>query len=372
MRAPRKLLITVGFALVLLITLLAGLKPKGYRFRNDVAWMPHSGISIGPIGIAFSDDSLRWTDQNSRDSGFTFEMSFKAQAFRWSGTLLGFWSQDSIRPLMIGQWRNRLLVRIGDTHAKKGFKEFGEDPILETGKSSLIHIVSNRSTTSLYLNGVRIGDPLSASMLSDRGLQGRLVLGNSVTGGHPWSGELYGVALYHREFSGAEASKRFRQWVSSGHKALPSAVFAAHFFTFSERGGTVAHDVAASGFDLHVPKLFHIIKKQVLLAPWDDFEWSRSYFADVVINLFGFIPLGFFMSLFLFEVAAIRSWKKNLSLTIFICFGTSLCIELIQVYIPTRDSQLSDLILNTIGGVGGGFFAKLSFKLWGSTGRQDR
>jgi hypothetical protein len=325
--------------------------------------MPHSGISIGPIGIAFSGDSLWWADQNSRDSGFTLELSIKAQGSRWGGTLLGFWSQDSIEPLTIGQWRKYLLVRIGDTHAKKGYKEFGVDPILVAGKSSLIHVVSSRSMSSLFFNGVRIGDPLSASMLSDRGLQGRLVLGNSVTGGHPWSGELYGVALYHREFSSQEAAQRFRQWDSSGREALLPAALAAHFFAFNETHGAVAHDCAARGFDLHVPKLFHIIKKQVLLAPWDDFQWSRSYLADVVINLFGFMPLGFFMSLFLFEVAAIQSRKKNVSVTISVCFVISLCIELIQVYIPTRDSQMSDLIMNTIGGGIGGVFAMWTNKM---------
>ncbi len=38
MRFTRKIPLTATLALVLLITLVAGLKPKGYRFRNDVAW----------------------------------------------------------------------------------------------------------------------------------------------------------------------------------------------------------------------------------------------------------------------------------------------------------------------------------------------
>ena len=97
------------------------------------------------------------------------------------------------------------------------------------------------------------------------------------------------------------------------------------------------------------------IKKQVLVGPWDDFQWNRGYLFDVIINLFGFVPLGLFLSLFLSSVVAIHSRKKNLLFTISICFVISLGIELAQVYIPTRDSQLSDLICNTLGGTIGGF-----------------
>jgi glycopeptide antibiotics resistance protein len=100
----------------------------------------------------------------------------------------------------------------------------------------------------------------------------------------------------------------------------------------------------------------------VLIGPWDDFQWTSSYFSDVIINLVGFIPLGFFMSLFLSKVAGIHFWKTNLLLTITICFIISLCIELIQVYLPTRSSQLSDLFLNTLGGGLGALLVNRLFK----------
>ena len=93
MKIPRKFLVSTCMVLVLLITLLAGLKPKGYRFRNGVSWMRHNvGITIGPIGIAFTKDSLQWSGQNSRDSGFSIEVSIEASKFQsyGIGKIIGF------------------------------------------------------------------------------------------------------------------------------------------------------------------------------------------------------------------------------------------------------------------------------------------
>jgi VanZ family protein len=226
-------------------------------------------------------------------------------------------------------------------------------------------MVSARSKTVIYVDGIRTSDSIFAPIFPDAGLRGRLILGNSATAGEPWSGELYGMAIYQRALSSKEIALRFSQWGLMGRASLPPATNAAHFFQFKEGGGRVARDCIANGFDLQIPHLFHIIKKQVLVGPWDDFSWSYSYFFDVAINLFGFMPLGFFMALFLFEVMQMRNWKRTLFLTVFICFCISLCIELIQVYIPTRDSQLSDLICNTIGGWIGGFLVT-QFKLFAS------
>jgi VanZ family protein len=39
--------------------------------------------------------------------------------------------------------------------------------------------------------------------------------------------------------------------------------------------------------------------------------------------------------------------------TILVGFGFSLVIELIQVYLPSRDSSLTDVICNTIGTIAG-------------------
>jgi VanZ like family/Concanavalin A-like lectin/glucanases superfamily len=361
MQLTGKIPSSVALGIVLLITLWAGLKPKGYRFRNDATWIQHHcGIAFGPIGIAYTKDSLEWTRQNSSDSGFSIELSVTANKMQNNhiANILGFWDVSSHGALTIGQWRNHLLIFARDAHAPQKYQIFGANTTLKAGEKKLIQIVSGQSETDIYVNGIRTGDVLSSSIVPNSGFHGRLILGNSETAGDPWLGELYGIALYKRKLLSEEITLRFHQWDSTGRTSLPQVIRAAHFFRFNETGGSVAHDCLSSGFDLQIPKYFHIIKKQVLVGPWDDFRWDKAYLADVIINLFGFIPLGFFLSLFLFEITAITSLKKNLLFTIIICFIISLSIELIQVYIPTRSSQLSDLFLNTLGGAIGGMLTR--------------
>jgi hypothetical protein len=368
MKLNRKIPVTAALLIVLLITLLAGLKPKGYRFRNDASWVRRNdGIVFGPIGIAFTRDSLQWMQPGARDSGFTIEMSLKTGKTHTGGigNILSFWDGVSPDPLMVGQWKNHLIVRIRDSRSKRGYRECGAGGVLALGKKVLIHIVSTRAKTVVYCNGVITGDSVPASVIAPAGLRGQLVAGNSVTAGEPWTGEIGGMAIYNREISPAEAMCRFCQWDSSARMGLPPAVGAAHVYRFDEAGGTVARDRIAAGFDLHVPRIFHIIQKRVLVGPWDDFQWSRSYFSDVVINLFGFMPLGACIALFAFEIAAIPLGGKNMLLTVLGCFILSLCIELAQVYIPTRASQLSDLFLNTLGGGVGGLLTKMAVVKYG-------
>ncbi len=305
-------------------------------------------------------------NQNSINGGFSIEIAINANKYQHGdiAEILGVWDRTSPELLMIGQWRNHLIIRVRSRKNKNNYREFDAESIFEQNKSRLIQIVSAKSKTVIYVNGILSGDSIFEGIIPETGLRGRLILGNSATASNPWPGEIFGIAFYQRGLSPEEIALRFSQWNLSGRTELPQATRAAHLFQFNEGSGRVAHDCKATGFDLQIPKLFHIIKKQVLVGPWDDFSWSYSYFSDIAINLFGFMPLGFFMCLFLSEVVAIFSWKKKLLLTIFICFILSISIELIQVYIPTRDSQLSDLICNTLGGAVGGIFAKMIVKIF--------
>jgi hypothetical protein len=361
----RRTFITSAFALVLLITLWAGIKPKGYRFHNDVIWIqPHGGIAFGHFGIAYTNDSLKWVQPNLLDNGFTIEISVKANKCQTDRTaeIMGFCDGTSPEPLMVGQWLNHLIVRVRDENGKLKYQEFGSFNALELKKMEIVQIVFDQSKLLIYNKGKLSREFKYSTAFSTTGLYGKFFLGNSSNASNPWQGEFHGIVLYQRKLSSQEINFRFKQWNSSGCDFLPSPVQASHIFQFNEGRGNIVHDYAGNGFDIIVPPLFHIIKKRILTAPWDDFQWDFSYFSDVVINLFGFIPLGFFLSLFLFEIPVLRNWKKNLFLTISICFFISLFIELVQVYIPTRASQLSDIILNTIGGMLGGIFAKMMHK----------
>jgi glycopeptide antibiotics resistance protein len=91
----------------------------------------------------------------------------------------------------------------------------------------------------------------------------------------------------------------------------------------------------------------------ILVPPWKDFSLSRSYFMDVLTNILGFIPFGFFFSAYLW-LRKPSSIYQILLTSVLLAACISLSIELIQVYLPTRASQLTDAITNIFGAFLGG------------------
>ncbi len=90
----------------------------------------------------------------------------------------------------------------------------------------------------------------------------------------------------------------------------------------------------------------------LLEAPWAHY-WSGF---DVVINVLGYMPLGVLLVL-----GAVRSgrrknavWRAVLGATLL-----SLCMEMLQSYLPTRVASREDWLLNTLGAAAGGLLTLL-------------
>jgi glycopeptide antibiotics resistance protein len=66
----------------------------------------------------------------------------------------------------------------------------------------------------------------------------------------------------------------------------------------------------------------------------------------VLINIGGFIPLGF---VFCAYFSSALHLKRTQLITILLGFTVSLAIEVLQGFIPTRASGMTDVITNTLG-----------------------
>jgi len=76
-------------------------------------------------------------------------------------------------------------------------------------------------------------------------------------------------------------------------------------------------------------------------------------FSDVVINILGFIPLGYLMMSYFLSSDRKQKMVPVICVSIIACISISLIIELSQYYIPGRSSSLSDLLFNGLGAFGG-------------------
>jgi VanZ family protein len=92
---------------------------------------------------------------------------------------------------------------------------------------------------------------------------------------------------------------------------------------------------------------------RILLHGWPG-EWDRYVLRDIVLNVIIYMPLG------LVAVLAFRRRRsRSLAATAAIAFGflLSVSMELLQVYVPGRDSSLLDVLTNTLGTAAGAGFA---------------
>ena len=89
-----------------------------------------------------------------------------------------------------------------------------------------------------------------------------------------------------------------------------------------------------------------VLHPEFLSLPWRNFRPTPGYWADVAINIIGFVPFGFsFFAYF----SMVWETKHAALLVILPGFLTSLSIEVLQAWLPTRNSGVNDLITNTLG-----------------------
>ncbi len=88
--------------------------------------------------------------------------------------------------------------------------------------------------------------------------------------------------------------------------------------------------------------------KTVLTPPWRVQRFDRLFWKDVVVNVLGFVPFGFAVYAWL-RINCRRTPRSAIVAAVLLGGAISLAIELLQVYLPTRDSSLTDVTDNVLG-----------------------
>jgi hypothetical protein len=220
-----------------------------------------------------------------------------------------------------------------------------------------VTITSGPAGLSVYVDGNRLRKS-SAQLFSGQNLTGQLIIGNAATTNDSWSGQLKGLAIYDRELSAVDVALHYERWAHGRVNSSETEVARA-IYRFDERKGSITHDQAGSSPDLRIPERFFVLREPFLERPWNEFHPDWAYCKDVLINIVGLIPLGFFFNAYL---SIVRKTRNATGLTIVFGFATSLTIEVLQSFLPTRDSGTTDLFTNTLGTAIGAMFFVWSTK----------
>jgi len=180
------------------------------------------------------------------------------------------------------------------------------------------------------------------------GSKTRLLLGNSVYGKQPWHGDIYGLAFYGYTLTAQNVAFHFDKWTQVQNFSFAKKEKPFGLYVFDERFGERALDHAGGNNHLEIPSRMHIFKKKFLFSTKTEFKFDRGFYADCIINLLGFIPLGFILFAIFIKLGGIFE-KYGVLIAVSFCFAVSLFIEIFQAWIPSRNSDMLDLIFNTLG-----------------------
>jgi len=322
---------------------MVGLWPFGSP-RNRVEWLrdkhglrfygPSSLLSVKPVEFGLSEASP-----------VVLELRLRPFAIRQSGTLISFYNSATRGSFSISQQQDDLELRLD---SKSETRRVYFDGAFRFGDSQQLTLTFDTRGTRLFADRIEIQPSLPFSV-RPANLTGRLVIGDAPTSHHSWRGELTALRLYQALTSCG---------VAGWHCSLPrfNSFRTVLRYSFNEGAGRLVHDRAGDN-DLVIADRYTLLDQISLQMPWKEYRASWTYFEDAAINIAGFVPFGFALRVYIarrFHIASAAA------VTIGAGAALSATIEFLQSYLPTRDSGITDLIMNTAGAALGTSIWRLS------------
>ena len=312
-----------------------------------MTWLgTENGLRFGQHGTVLSSGKLKIGGSQDHPS-CSLEIWLQPGLTNDSNTLLAFYTPRNPLQFSLHQSDSDLVLQgdAGSQQHKNRIARLHVDDVFRGGKAVFITITLSPQTTSVYIDGA-LAKATRGSPLSIGDFTGQLVVGDSPVGPDSWSGNLLGLAIYDRELTAPQVYQHFQGWMTKGRPAVASDEGSQAIYLFDEHSGSVVHNQVSPGVDLYIPERYVIADQTLLESPWSEFYVGWSYWKNVVINIVGFIPLGFFFYIYFVSV---RKLEKAALVTIILGFSLSLTVEILQAFLPTRQSGMTDVITNTIG-----------------------
>jgi hypothetical protein len=370
-RKRKGLVLLIVFLSICVLVFLVGLWPFSFFPANGVSWLNgENGIVFANRGILFGPDisSSTWL-KSIVDNGFSMSLEIWLQSDEEPNGIANILCfSDSRLPeiLTLAQWKSHMLIRgrLSESSNRIAFREIGLSDALRLGQKRFLTIVLGRGGTVLYLDGqlAEIHPEFTLTGHKDALTLSRLVFGNDASGKHPWTGKVFGLAVYDQELTSQKVFDHFQLWKSDDMRSLSKGEGIVALYPMDEQHGVWIHNRLSNRDHLWIPEDFLVLRRQVLISSWEGFSLAGFPLNDMTINVGGFMPFGFFLLAYLVSIHTNTGRRSVWFSFIVICSGgcLSLAVELIQIYLPDRVSSLTDLTWNTLGT---GFGVTL-FHLW--------
>jgi VanZ family protein len=322
--------------------------------RNSASWSAAGhAVAFGKHGVLLGPAPLRPDDV--ADSGCTLHLWVEPDQADAKGAILAAYSPANPRLLIVEQFGDGLAVRslAPRAPARTGGAQLYVDRVFAPGKLVLLTLTSDGRGTTAFVNGV-FRKTVPDFQICRALFTGKLVAGTSAASGYGWQGRLAGIAVFDRALGPEEVRQDYDAWPRHPGPALGNRAGVIALYLFDEGSGTRVRDEISGANSFYMPGRYLVVAKRFLSPP------SLDNPADIVANIMGFMPLGFTLCGYLSFRWGIRT---AVVITVLLCGLFSLTIEMLQWFLPTRDSDMTDVITNTAGAAGGALLYRLS-RVW--------
>lgn len=343
---------------------MAGLYPFDYSPSNQVS-IPEDGTGIRFYGRgeALSTGEITWPLADYSGQPFTMELHLKPLRTYHEGVphILSLCDRSGREVFYLGQWKSHMVMRLlgeGRWSARKITQEVGTLDHLHEGKPVSLTFVFGNGQAKVYADGalaeVHEGFDLTGAM-AHRPVRS-VIFANSSSGEDPWQGEILDYSISGRALDPEAIEDRYNKRGTDISFGSPDEIIR---YRFKKLSGHTIRNRAGNGWDLLIPETLTPLRREFLSLPAPDNLQHAWFYKDALVNLAGFIPMGFFLTFFF---AARRRPGRFCTVWLPVTAGflLSLFIEANQVFLVMRNSSLTDLILNTLGtGIGAMVFLAL-------------
>jgi hypothetical protein len=338
-------LLTAACVLVLFGILVAGLWPF-HAPRNAVSWLSNrNGLLFGDYGSILS--SGEFNTSASQYGSCSIEIWLEPAATFDSNDIVAFSTDRNPVQFALAQSGDDLFVIRNIVDAQQHLKSahLAIDHVFRKGYKLLITITSGAHGTTVYLNGALVKTSPKFAF-SGRDFAGELVIANSPVQNNTWGGQLWGLGIVDRELTAAQVLQRYDVWGKVLGVQLVGKEGTRALYLFNEGEGRVVHNQVGSGPDLYIPERYFVLHQKFLEPFWEEFRPNWTFGRNVILNIVAFIPLGL---VFCAYFSSVRVLNQPRLVAIVVGSAVSLTIEILQAYLPTRDSGTLDIITNTLG-----------------------
>jgi hypothetical protein len=345
-RAVANKLLLLACFLILSGILIAGLSPFTPHLPNQVRWLEREpGLYFGEYATILSTAPLHV--DGPPDAPCSVELWLQPGLIDDSNTMLAFQTSDT--PLQFRMQQNGqdlILTRQSARWDRPSSKKFIYiHKVFEQQTPILITVTAGTQGTAVYLNGV-LTRSSSDFGLTRHDLNGGIVVGNSPIMNDSFAGVMRGIGIYNKELTSDQVRRNYEDWTRSGQPRDLEQKNAVAIYPFTERSGKIIHSQLTTGVDLRIPDYYLVLYPPFLQPFWQHWGWNWPFIKDGLVNVTGFIPLGFFFCAY-FSLS--KPLARAILLTIIFGCAISFIIEAAQFYLPTRDSDSMDFINNTLG-----------------------